>query len=476
VIKKIAIIGTGPSSWSVFHALSAQPNSYELTIIDAGKRFASSSTNDFKSGQKGKFGSSHMYDTVGSTLSFSGQSNFSLAHGGLSTVWGAGIRLWPEDSISCLGVEVDEFYDEAKELLTRMEYSGDGETLNFPENYLVESKSLPPGSYLASLISLKKSRDTVKVFPTPLAVSTEGSNGCRGCGQCLSGCPYGSIFDSGIEFDRRYSDKEYEYLTGVVETVTEVSESVAVSLIKTNGEHATIHFDDVYLCAGAIGTPAILMQSGFLRQCVEVADSQVFYFMGLKTPHIVKEKQFALSQATLDSQVDSDNPFSASLYVCNKEVRERISNLIATKMYGLRVVVPSFVDRFLFLGIGFLDSKNSGKISLNRNDENKISVSTDLNPRSRMLVRQALKIIARFLRKNRLLVFSRMVILPKPGEGFHSGASLTLGGEYVDETGLLRGTKRIHVSDVSLLPFIKPGAHTFTSMALNAALIKRGSK
>ena len=105
-----------------------------------------------------------------------------------------------------------------------------------------------------------------------------------------------------------------------------------------------------------------------------------------------------------------------------------------------------------------------------------VSVSTDLNPRSRILARQALKIIARFLRKNRLLVFSRMAILPKPGEGFHSGASLTLGGEYVDETGLLRGTKRIHVSDVSLLPFIKPGAHTFTSMALNATLIKWGSK
>jgi len=474
--KKIAIIGTGPSSWSVFHALSAHPNSCELTIIDAGKRFASCSTTNFKSGQKGKFGSSHMYDTVGSKLSFSGQSNFSLAHGGLSTVWGAGIRLWSEDSISCLGVEVDKFYGEAKELLTRMEYSGDRETLNFPENYLIESKRLPPGTYLANLFLMKKSEDAIKVFPTPLAVSTEGSNSCRGCGQCLSGCPYGSIFDSGIEFDRRYSKQEFKYLTGVVEAVTEVSESVAVRLMKTNGEQATIHFDDVYLCAGAIGTPAILMQSGFLRPYVEVADSQVFYFMGLKVPHAVKEKQFALSQATLEASKDSNNPFSASLYLCNEEVRERISNLIATKMYGLRVVVPSFVDRFLFLGIGFLDSKNSGKILLNRNSENRVSVSTDLNPRSRILVMQALKIIARYLRKNGLLVFSRMAIIPKPGEGFHSGASLTLGGEYVDETGLLRGTKHIHVSDVSLLPFIKPGAHTFTSMALNAALITWDSK
>jgi len=475
--KRVAIIGTGPSSWSVYEALSAHADSYSITIIDAGKRFSPHSANNFESGQKGKFGSNHMYDTNGSLLSFSGQSNFSMAHGGFSTVWGAGIRLWSEESISCLGVDSSLVYGEAKKLLLKMPYSGDRATLNFPKNYSIEKKANPPGSYLASKITKETSRNELKIFSTALAISTEGANSCRGCGQCLSGCPYNSIFDSGVEFDSIITQQKCNHITGIVETINESNNLVVVRYIATSGQIVSIDFDEVYLCAGAIGTPAILMRSGFLQPHIEVADSQVFYFIGLKTPSAIKQKQFALSQATIISGDDTANEFSASLYLSNKEVRERISNLIATKLFGLRIPIPSFIDRFLFLGIGFLDSENSGKIVLKFTETgNKINVSSKSNPNSRIFIRQALKSISQRLRRNGLFVFSGISIIPDPGEGFHSGASLTLGGEFVDESGVLRSSQHIHVSDVSILPFIKPGAHTFTSMAVNAAVIKRASK
>jgi len=475
--KRVAIIGTGLSSWSVFEALSTQDNSCSITIIDSGKRFSPETAKNFESGQKGKFGSNHMYNTDGSLLSFSGQSNFSMAHGGFSTVWGAGIRLWPEESISCSGVDSNLVYDEAKKLLIKMHYSGDRATLNFPENYSIEGKANPPGSYLASKITRESSRDRLKIFPTALAVNTEGVNGCRGCGQCLSGCPYNSIFDSGIEFDHAINQQKCDYITGIVETIKESDYSVGIRYVTTSGEIETNNFDEVYLCAGAVGTPAILMRSGYLQPQIEVADSQVFYFIGLKPPNMNKQKQFALSQATLISDEVETNEFSASLYLSNKEVRERISNLIASKLFGLRIPIPILVDRFLFLGIGFLDSENSGKIVLRLAEtENKIYVSSKPNPNSKILIRRALKSISRRLRKNALFVFSGISVIPDPGEGFHSGASLTLGGEFVDETGILRNSEHIHISDVSILPFIKPGAHTFTSMAINAAVIQRVTK
>ena len=418
-----------------------------------------------------------MYDTEGSLLSFSSQSNFSMANGGLSSVWGAGIRLWSEESISCLGVENSLVYGEAKKLLANMKYSGDAEALNFPERYPIEEKPSPPGSYLANKISKNIIGSDIKIFPTPLAVSTEGGNSCLGCGQCLSGCPYNSIFDSGIEFDRLFTSKKCHYLIGVVESVNEVNDLVVVSYVNSTGVVTTANFDEVYLCAGAIGTPAILMRSGFLKSNIEVADSQVFYFLGFKPPRPITQKQFALSQATLISDEFSINQFSASLYLSNKDVRERIANLIAKKLFGLRIPIPSFVDRILFLGIGFLDSNNSGKIILKRHhSHNIINVFSKSNPSSRIFIRKALKLISKRLRKNRMFVFSCISIVPDPGEGFHSGAALSLGGEFVDETGVLRASKHIHVSDVSILPFIKPGAHTFTSMALNAAVIQRANK
>lgn len=472
--KRVAIIGTGPSAWSVFEALSTQDNACSITIIDAGKRFSLKPSKKFTSGQKGKFGSNHMYDTEGSKLIFSGLSNFSMAHGGLSTVWGAGIRLWSEGSVSCLGVEASLVYSEAKKLLTKMQYSGYRENLNFPETYSIEKKASPPGSHLADKISTKTASSKIKIFPTPLAVSTEGANSCRGCGQCLSGCPYNSIFDSGEEFDRLFNNKKCDYLTGIVDTIHESDDLVVIRYVTTSGEIANIQFDEVYLCAGAIGTPAILMRSGFLKSQIEIADSQVFYFIGLKTLTSRTESQFALSQATLISDEGKVDEFSASLYLSNREVRDRISNLISAKLFGLRIPIPAFIDRILFLGIGFLDSENSGKIVLNyTGTQNDISVTPRSNPSSRIYIRQALKKISKHLRSKGLFVLSGISIIPDPGEGFHSGASLTLGGDFVDINGVLRASTRIHVSDVSILPFIKPGAHTFTSMALNAAVIQR---
>jgi ferredoxin len=321
------------------------------------------------------------------------------------------------------------------------------------------------------------SRDRLKIFPTALAVNTEGDNGCRGCGQCLSGCPYNSIFDSGVEFDRAFNQQKCFYITGIVETINEFDNSVGIRYVTDSGKIETNNFDEIYLCAGALGTPGILMRSGYLQPQIEVSDSQVFYFIGLKIPNKIRQDQFALSQATVISDEVATNEFSASLYLSNKEVRERISNLIASKLFGLRIPIPIFVDRFLFLGIGFLDSENSGKIVLKLTEtENKIHVSSKPNLNSKILIRQALKRISRRLRRNGFFVFSRISVIPDPGEGFHSGASLMLGGKFVDETGVLRGSEHIHVADVSILPFIKPGAHTFTSMAINAAVIHRARK
>ena len=62
--------------------------------------------------------------------------------------------------------------------------------------------------------------------------------------------------------------------------------------------------------------------------------------------------------------------------------------------------------------------------------------------------------------------------IPPPGAGFHIGASLPLGGDYLDMHGYLVSNKSIRVLDASILPKIPAGAHTFLTMALIRALIK----
>ena len=66
-----------------------------------------------------------------------------------------------------------------------------------------------------------------------------------------------------------------------------------------------------------------------------------------------------------------------------------------------------------------------------------------------------------------------LTITPPVGAGFHSGAALPINTEFVDELGQIRGSEKISIGDVGLLPKIYAGSHTFNSMALNYAIITK---
>jgi ferredoxin len=473
---RIAIIGTGLSSWAVFESIKLKKAPEDsITIIDADIRYSKPSPTFGASGLKTKFGSAFPYETSGSGLRFQGQSNFSLSHGGLSNTWGAGIRLWDKEHLEFAPVQAKSIYEAARDLLQKMPYTGDESTLNLPPSLRIVPKGPPRGSnaFDKLLLQAKDSGSSLK-NRTGLAVCVEGPNACRGCGQCLSGCPYGSIFESSSLFDESLRKEEFTFVKGIVRDIQKNESGTSVFYTTERQSVEFLDFDRVYLCAGAIGTPAILMRSNLLPNQVVVPDSQVFYFAGLSYFRKNQENEkFALSQVTLSSIEGEDCEYVTSLYSCNSDVRARISDLLASKFFGLPFKLPKFLDRFLFLGIGFIDSKKSGLIQLNLLlDTGEIEISSIRNPESKRVIKRALKKIAQTTRKSKMFVLSSYYQMPNPGAGFHSGASMPAGGLFVSENGSLRSQESISIADVSILPFIKPGAHTFTSMAINSAIIK----
>lgn len=471
---EIAIVGSSLSAWAVYQSLTATISSTDtITIIDSGYRFkVDSPDKKLLAGQKTQFGSAHMYDTTGSGLDFLEQSNYSMASGGLSTVWGAGIRLWSIDSLSGIPIKAHDFYAAAKFLLGRLPYTGNARTLNIPAEFDIAEHAPPAGSDHFDFLFNIDGHSSVQVFPTPLAIDVVGSTKCRGCGDCLTGCPYNSIFDAGVAFDSIVGSKKLSRVVGVVSKLVPHEEKVGVEI--DNGQGRLVHglYDAVYLCAGAIGSPAILMRSQLISNQIDVLDSQVFYFIGIQRPRREKNsKKFALSQATISAESGSEIEFTASLYESNQDVRNRISDLVAKRLFGLRIRPPRFLDHFLFFGIGFLDSSVSGKIQLSLERENQIKVRSIEDPGTVTKVKQALRIIAKSLLRKGLLVIPWISVVPPPGAGFHSGGALPLDGALIDSRGCLRSCPSIHISDTSLLPYLKPGAHTFTSMSLSSSLI-----
>jgi ferredoxin len=474
-MMRIAIIGSGLSAWAVYETLQSRKfPSDSITIIDANGRY--SGKHDFTSsgGLKTKFGSTFAYDTKGSGLEFREQSNFSMAHGGLSNTWGAGIRLWDKESLQNFHIDCGQIYKAAEMLLSKIPFFGDAKSLNFPKSFNSNSEVRPRGSGAFDRLILEANLDSsCRVSTSALAVNVNGSNACVGCGNCLSGCPYGAIFETSSLFDRQFIRSSFEFIEAIVSHIEASTSGAKVVYRNEQNELQSSNFDRVFLCTGAIGTPSILMRSKLIPSKIMVPDSQVFYFFGFGYFNRKnRNEQFALAQANIASIPGDDPEFMASLYVCNSDVRSRISQLIASNFFGLRIRIPKFIDRFLFLGIGFIDSTKSGHLLLELgSDKEEIKVTPERNLNSRKAIRKALRRIARQTKKSKMYVFSWMYQMPNPGAGFHSGASTPAGGEFVSSTGALRSLESVRIADVSILPFVKPGPHTFTSMALNSALV-----
>jgi ferredoxin len=462
------IIGSGLSALAVVKALSDSTDE-KIYLIDANLRHQIQDKGPIGvSAKKTLFGSSHMYEETEFTLPAVSSLSLSYAAGGLSTVWGAGIRLWDKSSVLEITENTDNFYKSAKLLLDVVPYFGNNETMNIPLDTPITSIDAPyDENSFFDVIDGNPNLNT-KIFQTPLAVRTTGFNSCVGCGLCLTGCPYGSIFSSIEYIDDCVKKEKVVRIQGKVFSLKQLIAGVEVSYKNELNQSDIVVVDQVYMCAGAIGTPAILMQSNLLGSKIEIKDSQVFYFVGLyrrkaKNP----ENKFSLSRKT----ITDPNHFSASLYECNSEVRARLSAVISEKLFGLRVRIPKTLDRYLFLGIGFLDSEKSGQIEMKISDSNEIGITTSRNSKTSVTVKQSMKIIAKYLRKSRLWVLPVFTQTPPVGAGFHSGASLPIDSQYVDELGRLRLAKSIKIADVSLLPKIFVGSHTFNSMALNHSLI-----
>ncbi len=472
---RILIVGSGLSAMAAHAAISdTKKTDAEITVIDVNSRYVNQAKRSAtSSAKKTYFGSDHMYSKFHSMNSVVEDQPLSYAAGGFSTVWGAGIRLWDRSLLEENFANLEDFYRSAEVLLSKIPYIGDKETLNLPKNFHVDGNSLKEQPNTFEAIDRQNDISGIHTFVTPLAVTTSGTKACVGCGLCLSGCPYGSIFSSTQYFDDLLLRGRINRIQGRVEILSQVGDKVEVQYRNSSGETNLSIFDRVYVSAGALGTPIILMQSGLTPLNLQIKDSQVFYFIGLyKRPKKISDVKFSLSQMTI---TDIRN-YSASLYECNVDVRNRIASLIKDKCFGLKIPVPRFLDRYLFLGIGFLDSDHSGSIQLFRGHKDEVVIEKQNNPKTAKSVRKAIRSIKNRLRRDRFWVIGRLTQTPPVGAGFHLGAGLPLGSEHVAENGTLRNAKGVYIADVSLLPKIYAGSHTFNSMSLNHQIIMRDLK
>lgn len=478
------VIGSGPSGFSAILGLlskgkrplvvSSKNLSQDLTILRETWAKPAISENE------NKFENIFSYESdTFKIVRPNSDIHLTQSWGGLSNVWGTGIQ--PLDS-SDMGDAPGDVRNEWQKAFSKIlgfipHTSGRDLTNNiFPWPEDVKTQPPPVSSNRIESILTKDfinidNEKKIYIGQPRLSVDlSDSAKGCKFCGKCLVGCPYGSLLNTGIEIFNLIQNNRIDLKVGKVLEIRKHSLGLELQIEEEGHVISSLKCRNVYLAAGPLATPMILQRSGFIPSEFDVPDSQVFYTASLNFKRKIELKNFTLGQVifTTDRNFDRNERFYMSLYENSDAIISRIYSLVP---FGLAKILTKFNLNFIFdrimLGIGFLPQSLSGKYRLIYNKIDKMHTIDLLhNSETKKTLTYNLKLIKKVLRSlNIYLLPTKKFYSGSVGGGYHSGASLPMGGEYIDWNGKFKNIDGLFICDASSLPEIIPGAHTLGAMA-----------
>ncbi|MDX2238678.1 MAG: GMC oxidoreductase [Hyphomonadaceae bacterium] len=406
----------------------------------------------------------------------------SFARGGLSNGWGAAfapyragdIADWPRAAQDLAPhyravaafAPVAAVRDDLADALTLWSPPGDA--------------GLPPSPQARTLLRnlanarARLARRGVAAGQARQAVAT----GCRRCGMCLYGCPYGLIFNAGEAVSALARNDAFVYEPGVrITRFAEDGDGVAVHGVDmATGAQRTWRGARLFIASGVLPTAHLVLSTlGAPGAALTLRDSQAMLMPMLHAwpapPAEAMAQAHTLTQAFLEC---SGPPFDArsahvQIYTHNafylRDLRQR---------FGARV--PDFIlralSRRLLVAQGFLHSDVSGAMSLSLDgsgDAARLRVTPQENAATAPMLAALQHTIARALAGAGVFAMTFQARASAIGESFHCGASLPMRdaprGLETDTIGRIAGLSRVHVVDASVLPAIPATTITFSVMA-----------
>ena len=136
---------------------------------------------------------------------------------------------------------------------------------------------------------------------------------CKHCGQCVFGCPSGAKWTATDSLDEAvHGGADMVCATPVGEVLTEQGMAVGVRGVGLGGKSVEYRAETVILCAGGLGTPVILQNSGITK-----AGSQLFIDLLVNTYGVSDELNLLGEppMAWVDDEFHDERGFILSTYV-----------------------------------------------------------------------------------------------------------------------------------------------------------------
>ncbi len=409
----------------------------------------------------------------------------SLALGGLSNVWGAAMLPYRDEDISDWPVKNPELaphYRAVAEITGLAAQRDDLEEI-FPL-HCENPHALNPSRQSEFLLrNLNRHREKLRgcgwLFGRArLAVRAADSPrgiGCVHCGQCMTGCVYGCIYNSADTVRELLLQEKFKYQRDVI--VTKLREESGKVLIEgfNRRTNAPLSFeaDRVYLASGVIPTAQILLRSqNDYDHPLTLRDSQYFIFpilLARRARGVQTEALYALSQLfiELNHPQISRRPVHLQIY----SYSDIIGQAVQKSLGPLKMFARQIEERLLVVQ-GYLHSDESSAIemTLKRDGEKDfLRLEAKLNPETRRVVKRILRELLKQSRRIGGIAVQPMLQIGEPGRGFHSGGSFPMrerpGKFESDCLGRPHGWSRVHAVDASVLPGVPATTITFSVMA-----------
>ena len=507
------VLGSGPAALACVQALLAQGK--QVTVLDAGDTLepARQAVLDRVSGQtpeqwdaadlallrgdqeKGHgnihlkllYGSDYPYhDEAESMQTDRGESPFhySLARGGLSSVWGASllpvhpddIRDWPfpyEDLVPHYQAIFDWLPtaagapDGLEEILPS--YSKRPEPLRFSQQIESFAQDLEKGR--PKDIRFGRSRQ---------AVFTGGRNGgpaCAYCGRCLYGCPYGLIYSTAHTLDDLRRSGRIEYVDRQrVERLEQTGDTVLIHTTDLQtGEAARFEAGRVFVGTGILPTAWLVLRSrDAIGKKIVMKDSQYFIYPFLRWPltrGVQEEPLHTLSQLYMEIRDPkiSQHLIHLEVFSFSDYLKRALLQTPLRFVLGIPWIAEQFFGRVLIMQ-GFLHSEDSRTFSveLQADGDGRPRLHLEANksgPGLAQAIKTGIKLLSQALKLRGIPILPALQFAD-PGRSYHSGGGFPMRNNptewETDPLGRLPGWDRIHIVDASTFPSIPA-----TTMGLN---------
>jgi hypothetical protein len=480
---KIAIIGSGPSAAAALTEAMRFPN-IDIYLIDSGLRINQGiplNSSDGDMFPKKHLGSDHPYRRHPSSLDLIQLDTAiprSFATGGLSLVWGATMLPYIQSDCQRWGFSYSTLEDQYLEIAKYVPIAGAIHISTTEYTDFSNVSELKPTQRFSRMLDIGL-HSNLGVVPARVAIRTSNSEspGCIFCGECIAGCRFGFIWDSG-KYIAALPEEKYVYVKSYLDHLSLKMNGISLHLIDQAGQESKlVDFDKVFLGTGVIETFRILAKSNLVSPSTSLADSAISYtlFFSPFSKNFVNSNSYALTQLAMRLEHKLDGrPCHLQLYEIGDEV---IGEILRIKPFlrTLPVRLLKIVLRKFIIGIFYLPSELSPSIDLDFNPNTGISTtvknSKTAYSNQKLNTRKVLKFNLKKFLKLGLVPIPFTIILKLAGSGVHTGASYAIGRE-TNSLGQLNQDVNIHIIDASVLPDIPAGPITYSVMA-NAARIVR---